>query len=234
VKSKIASLLIFIGIAIRLYSQADVTVFSGNTRSGCYGGNPVTSAPQQKWEFEMPAANCSDPIIVGDKILVNAYDKENSKGYQFALDKNTGKQIWSNNIPEQLSTPAVAGDKVLYGSKSKLTMALDLNSRNKIWRYTDGKKIHTVNFVADAVEKKIHAMNFVADAVGKKIHTVNFVADAVEKKIHTVNFVANAVEKKIHTVNFVADAVGKKIHTVNFVADAVGKKIHTVEAFFYG
>ncbi|MDR1675567.1 MAG: PQQ-binding-like beta-propeller repeat protein, partial [Tannerella sp.] len=136
-KKKVLSLLILIGIAIRIYSQTDVVVFSGNTHSGCYSSNPVTSAPQQKWEFEMPATNCSDPIIVGDKILVNAYDKESNKGYQFALDKNTGKQIWRNNIPEQLSTPTVAGDKVLYGSKSKLTTALDLDNGKEIWRYTD-------------------------------------------------------------------------------------------------
>lgn len=136
-KKKVLSLLILIGIAIRIYSQTDVVVFSGNTHSGCYNSNPVTSAPQQKWEFEMSATNCSEPIIVGDKILVNAYDKENNKGYQFALDKNTGKQIWRNNIPEQLSTPTVTGNKLLYGSKSKLTIALDLNNGNEIWRYTD-------------------------------------------------------------------------------------------------
>jgi hypothetical protein len=36
---------------------------------------------KQKWEFEMSATNCSDLIVIGDKILVNAYDNENNKGY---------------------------------------------------------------------------------------------------------------------------------------------------------
>jgi outer membrane protein assembly factor BamB len=136
-KKKILSLIILTGIASSAYSQTDVIVFSGNTHSSCYNSSPVTSAPQQQWEFAMPATSCCEPIIIGDKILVNAYDKENNKGYQFALDKNTGKQIWRNNIPEQLSTPTVKGDKALYGSKSKLTIALDLDNGNEIWRYTD-------------------------------------------------------------------------------------------------
>jgi outer membrane protein assembly factor BamB len=147
-KKKILSLIILMGISFSVYSQTDVVVVSGNTHSGCYNSNPVTSAPQQKWEFEMPATNCSDPIIVGDKILVSAYDKENSKGYQFALDKNTGKQIWRNNIPEQLSTPTVKGDKAFYGSKSKLTIALDLNNGDEVWRNTD---ISDMTCVAPAI-----------------------------------------------------------------------------------
>jgi outer membrane protein assembly factor BamB len=136
-KKKILSLIVLILIAIRIYSQTDVVVFSGNTHSGCYNSSSVTFMPQQKWEFEMPAKNCSGTIIIGDKILVNAYDKENNKGYQFALDKNTGKLIWRNNIPEQLSTPTVKGDIAICGSKSKLTIALDVNTGNEIWRYTD-------------------------------------------------------------------------------------------------
>ena len=136
-KKKFLNLIVLTIIAIRIYAQTDVIVFSGNTHSGCYDSSPVTFLPQQKWEFEMPANNCSDPIIIGDKILVNAYDKENNKGYQFALDKNTGKQIWHNTIPEQLSTPTVKGDRVLCGSKSNMTIALDLKTGNEIWRYTD-------------------------------------------------------------------------------------------------
>ena len=136
-KKKILSMIVLIVITIRIYSQTDVVVFSGNTHSGCYNSNPVTSIPQQKWEFEMPANNCSDPIIIGDILLVNAYDNENKKGYQFALDKNTGKQIWRNNISEQLSTPTVKGNITLYGSKSNMTIALDLKNGNEIWRYTD-------------------------------------------------------------------------------------------------
>ena len=130
-------LIILIGITGRSYAQSDVVVFSGNTHAGCYDSSPVTSIPKQKWEFEMPANNCSDPIIIGDIILVNAYNKENNKGWQFALDKNTGKEIWRNDISEQLSTPTVKGDKALYGSKSNMTIALNLKTGKEIWRYTD-------------------------------------------------------------------------------------------------
>jgi outer membrane protein assembly factor BamB len=134
---KILSLIVLVKITISVYSQTDVVVFSGNTHSGCYDSSPVTSEPQQKWEFEMPAHSCSSPLIIGDIILVNSYDKENNKGYQFALDKTTGKQIWRNNTPEQLSTPTVTGDKALYGSKNNLTIALNVKTGSEIWRYTD-------------------------------------------------------------------------------------------------
>lgn len=119
------------------YSQTELFVFSNNSHSSYYDSKPIKKAPKLLWTFEMPYQNCSNVIIADNNLLVNCYDNQIKKGFQYAVDKKAGKQIWSQNIPEQLSTPTIKSKIAYYGSKDNKVLALNINNGFEIWRFVD-------------------------------------------------------------------------------------------------
>jgi outer membrane protein assembly factor BamB len=136
-KKELIIIVLFFGIMKTSYSQDDVVSFPNPTHTSSFDSEPIQSKPSVKWEFEMPFENCSNPIVIGDILLVNSFDSDTKKGFQFALNKKNGEQIWKNEIGERMSTPSVGQNIAVYGTKSHLTIALDIKDGSEIWRISD-------------------------------------------------------------------------------------------------
>lgn len=74
------------------------------------------------------------PVIAGDTIFFSLYI---SDGYLFALDRETGKDRWRIKAQgDALSSPAVAGGAVYFGTGSGTFIALDAATGRERWRLT--------------------------------------------------------------------------------------------------
>lgn len=136
-KKELIIIVLFFGIMKTSYSQDDVVSFPNPTHTSSFDSEPIKSKPSVKWEFEMPFENCSNPIVIGDVLLVNSFDSDTKKGFQFALHKKNGEQIWKNEIGERMSTPSVGQNIAVYGTKSHLIIALDIKVGSELWRISD-------------------------------------------------------------------------------------------------
>ena len=69
------------------------------------------------------------------------------------MDVQTGKQIWDYpTVLSVLSSPAVADDKVFFGSWDKAVYCLDANTGSLVWRYrTDGPVLSSATIAGGLV-----------------------------------------------------------------------------------
>jgi outer membrane protein assembly factor BamB len=104
------------------------------------------------WEFKYPAPIAgiqfdqgygphSTPLIVGDRLFAAS-----SRSELFALDKATGKRIWSHDLPKEYNAPLTArgysGSPILYNGSIIVTMggpnqavaAFDQQSGKLLWK----------------------------------------------------------------------------------------------------
>ncbi len=85
-----------------IYSKADWPQFRGVNSSGKYAGKtpPIKFSPGENelWKSPLPSGH-SSPCVVGDKIYLTGYDKENKKLEVICLSKKTGQRIWSYPVP---------------------------------------------------------------------------------------------------------------------------------------
>lgn len=62
-----------------------------------------------KWKFEMPAAAFGAPVVVNDVVFVSDYE-----GSLFALDANSGNELWVQGLPAGMNAGlVVSGDTLL-------------------------------------------------------------------------------------------------------------------------
>jgi len=115
--------------------RTDISKETGLLKSWTSGG------PNLLWTYSDAGIGYSGPSIVGDRLFTMG-DRGNSE-YVFALDTNTGKQIWSTPIGQVFhngygdgprATPTVDGD-VLYalGAQGKLICA-EIATGKKRWQ----------------------------------------------------------------------------------------------------
>ena len=124
------------------FGQDKAVMPAGSKHSSNFGSDAIKEFHKVKWKFQMPYKGTA-PTICQDKVFVGCYGADaNSKswqGFQYALDKFTGKIIWQKQINEQLSSPAIYKGIAFYGSKKNRVIALDIQDGNQIWSYDDLK-----------------------------------------------------------------------------------------------
>ena len=118
--------------------------------------NVSTLAPV--WKFNAKNSISDTPTVDGDSVYFNSLAKTNllglfSKGQLFALNKNTGKKIWSQSINHYTgsnlrnfsrSSPAISGDTLVIGdSINNLKYAAQTILLNKF--KTQGSTVIAVN-----------------------------------------------------------------------------------------
>jgi outer membrane protein assembly factor BamB len=130
-------------------------------------GLPATWSATQNlaWKTELPGAGTSSPILVGDKIYVTSYSGYNVPGnpgdanalklHLSALDRKTGKLLWTKDVapklPEQAkirdehgyasSTPASDGKKIYCFFGKSGAKAFDLQGK-ELWSADLGGTLH--------------------------------------------------------------------------------------------
>jgi outer membrane protein assembly factor BamB len=112
----------------------DVICFNENNLDIIWKKNIITDfgAANITWGI------CESPLIVGEKLIVTAGGKENNV---LALDKNTGKTIWSSPGEGDLSaycSPLFVGDQQVpqvVTMTAKHIVGVDIATGEKLWSY---------------------------------------------------------------------------------------------------
>ena len=117
---------------------SDGTIFFGNDKGTI---TAVTSDGKIKWKYETGSLIEAAPLVFGNKVIVGSND-----GILRAVDKVTGKLIWSYTTDNQISGSAnvwVSGSKagIVVGSYDYYLHCVDPRTGKLIW------KIETDNYV---------------------------------------------------------------------------------------
>ncbi len=123
------------------------------------------------WKFKTGASINSSPAVVNGKVYFLSLD-----GNAYALDASTGKQLWKfatggesrlnvakiygiapsrEVVPDPwdfyISSPAVDGGTVYFGSGDHNIYALDALTGNLLWKYQAGDVVHSSPAIANGV-----------------------------------------------------------------------------------
>jgi outer membrane protein assembly factor BamB len=125
------------------------------------GGIFATSVYQKqvKWHSNIGSPIVSSPLLHDGLLISATFDswiKETAflgKNLVFALDTNTGDQVWSIEINgDVFSSPCVAKDMIIIGSMNKNLLAIDSSSGNLKWTFDAlGEIWSSPSFNGDAI-----------------------------------------------------------------------------------
>jgi outer membrane protein assembly factor BamB len=132
------------GIVRSSPAVAGNAVYAGDTEGNLFVLNAATG--KQIWRFEIVGhslknekfgydrrAIIASPVVYGNKVIVGGRD-----GFLYAIDKNSGKQVWrvDHQISWVISSVAIKDNIVVTGtSDGHFVQALDLNTGKQIWKY---------------------------------------------------------------------------------------------------
>jgi len=94
----------------------------------------VTLAGERKWSYRAKRSIASSPAVESEENIcfVGSHD-----GFLYALDASSGYSSWRfRTMGPIISTPAIAGDMVIFGSVDKTLYAIDTITSREKWRFT--------------------------------------------------------------------------------------------------
>jgi outer membrane protein assembly factor BamB len=97
------------------------------------------------WKFAASNSVVNSPAVVNGVVYASAYNNN-----FYALNANTGAQLWSVPINLGWSSPAVAGGRIYVGVGYNV-VALNANTGTQLWSYTTGDYVEGPVTVADGV-----------------------------------------------------------------------------------
>jgi outer membrane protein assembly factor BamB len=90
------------------------------------------------WYQRLGTLSASTPAVVGDRVYATIMDRTQGleQGRAVALDYNTGRIIWSRDLPSQSeSSPMYWQGKVYFGSQNGTVYALNAATGQTVWTY---------------------------------------------------------------------------------------------------
>ena len=114
------------------------TIFFGNDKGTLIA---ISSEGKIKWKYESGASIDAPPMVFGNKVIIGTSD-----GILKAVDKFTGKLIWSYATDNQIAGSAnvwVAGNKagIIAGSYDYYLHCVDVQTGKSLW------KVETENYI---------------------------------------------------------------------------------------
>lgn len=104
--------------------------------------------PIEVWSFRTKAAVASDPVLAdhvgGARIVVGGRD-----GIVYALDPDSGDEIWRQEVGPMWTSPAVDDDTVYVGGDDGMLRALALDDGEVRWSKDTGTRLRSSPAVAD-------------------------------------------------------------------------------------
>jgi len=154
------------GRVISSPALADGKVYVGSTDGNLYAVDAGTG--EQKWKFKTGARIVSSPAVADGLVVIGSYD-----GAYYAVDARTGQQRWKFNtegerrfeakhlhgalpaaelMPDPfdfyMSSPAIVGGTVYFGSGDGNVYALDVAGGTLKWKFHTGDVVHASPAVA--------------------------------------------------------------------------------------
>lgn len=99
-----------------------------------------------RWKVPLPGEGMSSPIVVGDRVFVTAAEKEGTRRLLIALDRATGRTLWTHSLthddPERANfntghaapTPACDGRRVVAAFGNAGVVCCDLDG-HQLWHH---------------------------------------------------------------------------------------------------
>ncbi|WP_244409571.1 outer membrane protein assembly factor BamB family protein [Methanocaldococcus jannaschii] len=131
---------------------------------GCVSGHVYAidiKTGKKLWEFKAEdtvwGLSIKDDIVVlgcgniFESIVMLKNGKILEEGYAYALDINTGREIWRSKIKHDVRSLSIKDDIVVLGCKKGYILALDINAGNMLWEFKakSGKSIRNLSIKND-------------------------------------------------------------------------------------
>ncbi|MBS7566985.1 PQQ-binding-like beta-propeller repeat protein [Mucilaginibacter sp. Bleaf8] len=102
-----------------------------------YALNEKLTGAKVMWTYQDQSDIGSGMAVAGDKLILT-----DTKGYIYALSKQTGKRVWAYATGGKIySTPAVSGNYVVAGSSDNYIYCLLASSGKLVWRHAAAKAV---------------------------------------------------------------------------------------------
>jgi len=142
-------------------APSNITLFRGNPqRNGIYELPAIRHQPEVKWQTEVGSTWLMPPLLADGILYTGSGD-----GVLYALDAETGEQLWSKEGFGQLeSTGAIAGDIIVTGGYSQVVKALDRKTGEEIWSFTTDHFVQGAPLIVDdrvyiATDHEVYALD---------------------------------------------------------------------------
>jgi outer membrane protein assembly factor BamB len=102
-----------------------------------------TNGPALLWQSEFVGAGVASVAVVGDRVFTTGDDKKAGASFVYALDRKTGKQVWSAKLGGEIGgkmaegtrgTPTVDGEYVYALGQFGDLVCLEIQSGKEVWR----------------------------------------------------------------------------------------------------
>jgi outer membrane protein assembly factor BamB len=111
---------------------SDWPIARGDANGTAVSESKLPAKPEVLWEFKVSSAKAGfegTPVVVNDRVFVGDFE-----GTMYAIDANTGKEIWSQKTKDGFVTSAgVQEDKVIIGDFNGQVYCFDAKSGQQLW-----------------------------------------------------------------------------------------------------
>lgn len=113
------------------------------------------------WRFKAGDEVKSSPAVVKERVYIGSSDN-----HIYAIDIQTGKQVWSKGLDDEIEASPTVVDNVVYiGTLNGTLYALDSASGTEHWKFsTDDKLVGSANWFRDS-ESRLHILIGSYDAI---------------------------------------------------------------------
>src|SRR5215216_275170 len=127
-------------------ASIDLTLYRGNAqRTGVFDFPAIRSKPSVKWQTKVSSTWLMPPILADGTLYTGSGD-----GVLYALDTQTGQEIWSTGGFRQLENAgAVAGDLIVVGGYDQRVRALDRHTGEVLWSFGTSSFVQASPLILD-------------------------------------------------------------------------------------
>ncbi|HEY9526729.1 MAG TPA: PQQ-binding-like beta-propeller repeat protein, partial [Anaerolineales bacterium] len=113
-------------------SSTEITLYRGNPqRTGLFDFAAIREQPRVAWQTKISSTWLMPPVVANETLYTGSGD-----GVIYALDVNTGQQIWSAGGFGQLeNSGAVAGEMLVVGGYDQRVRALESHTGEVLWSF---------------------------------------------------------------------------------------------------
>jgi outer membrane protein assembly factor BamB len=128
-------------------SAQDWPLFRGDARMSGVRAKMLPETLEEIWAFKCADSIETAPAIVGNVVYIASMDK-----FLYAVDLQTGKQIWKTQLGSMKAAPSYHEGRIYVGDVEGKFFAVDAKTGSKIWTFeTNGEITASANFYKDRI-----------------------------------------------------------------------------------
>lgn len=228
--------------------------FHGNQRQTGFVSGELPEKLSLVWRFQTGGEVKSSPAIVNGKVYAGSSDE-----HIYAIDVQTGKQVWAKLLDDEIEASPTVIDNVVYaGTLAGTLYALDAESGEERWRFSANDKLTGgANWFKDSKNKlyilagSYDAVLYCVDAqTGEAVWTYetdNFIngSPALDEKhcvfggcdavIHIISVSDGVKTGEIDTGSYIAGSAaiqGKHVYVGNYDGELLKSSLETREVIW--